>query len=139
MIPAIGTLSIHRYTDYRQPSNQNISDLSKTYSQSKIRTEKMPVGDELKRLLLLKEQCKICWRWLTSLHNRIRQNSSYLPGIPLGMPGTNYRNLFIAEQTKLEEMIAREIDENYHLIWLAKSIEELEIIADRLAEQRNVP
>lgn len=138
MVPAIGTLSIQRYRDNKAITDQSIADSTKTYIQRRMQTVPMATGEELKRLVLLKEKCRVCWRWLNSLHNRVRQNSCYLPDIPLGKSGTNARSLFLSEQIKQQDMIAAEIDDNHHLIWLASNMEELTLIADRLAEQRNV-
>lgn len=98
-----------------------------------------PIGEELERITLLRKKCNLTWRWLRNLHQLWRSVQGHLPGVPLGLPGSNDRALFNQEQQRINDIIAEEIHNNHWRIWTAESTEALDIIEGQVfaARQNN--
>jgi hypothetical protein len=137
MIPTNPMLSVNRTVvnlnknkDYKKYAN----NFQLVFSEGELIYQDVNNLDEetLSKYIFNKEQCNVCWRWLCNMHRRLRYYEGYLPGVPIGKQGTNERKLFIEEQIRYKELMANEISENYHLIWLASNTEELELISEKI-------
>ena len=82
-------------------------------------------------------KCRVCWRWLKGLYDWQRSVTSYLPDVPVGKKGSTERQLYNDQKEAIAEIIAEEIADFHHIIWQAKTIEELEVIADNLHDKRD--
>lgn len=137
--PGVATLSAFPYFSVESPTMGEINDLmARKDLEDKTKFIKVgpPVGAEFRRLLLLRDQCGLAWRWLNSLYQLHRSAQGFMPGVPLGLPGTNDRALYEQELAAVSEMIAAEIANHYWKIWETKNTDDLESLENHLMTNR---
>lgn len=139
LVPATPHLSVFLWSSQSGPTLRDINQF-KTKKDPNKRNQYMlvdpPQGAELERLALSREKCILTWHWLKNLHQLSRSVQGYLPGVPLGLPGSNDRSLFEQEAQRINETIAEEIANNHWRIWTANNLEELDQLRNSLFVNR---
>lgn len=143
LVPGTPHLSVFLWASTTGPTLKDINQL-KVQKDPDLRNQYMlvdpPEGAEWERLMLLREKCKLNWHWLKNLYQLSRSVQGYLPGVPLGLPGSNDRALFEQEAQRINDVIAEEIANNHWRIWAANSQDELDQLrVDLFASRQNNP
>lgn len=138
MMPSDPNLAIFPWRGYTEVQLKDMDDLRVIHDRADIRILDQEIPKpEKERLLLLREKCMLCWRWLIQLHDLQKSVQGFLPFMPLGKEGTQDRKLFYEEQSRVSKIIAEEITDNHDRIWLAMDMDELSEIAEHLASKRH--
>lgn len=138
MMPSTAQLAIFPWRGNTDVTNKSIDNLTVKHDRGGLAlVDEFPDGAEKDRLLFVREQCILCWRWLIQLHDLRLSTVGLLPGIPLGKAGSNDRKLFEEEQSRMVDVITEEIAQYHDMIWMASDMDELELVATEMASKRH--